>query len=352
MHKVSEYLRDYIKEGIQYHIFDSHQEMTGIKGNAHKDIDYKSYTYNIHKNNKPRIGDIFIYRRTGKTTKDRKFVFFGGGVIESISEPDSEGNVTIRITKPFKLLIPLKQGDEKLENFEWTFKQKEKNGSWAHFWSQYGMNVINYSDFIRLVGDMDCEEPENIDNSDVNLVDYMVSYTNNRSVYYDVNDKVMINLENSIPYTGRMMNRLLHYANAFYHMDINKDSYINNSFENICRKIIEEYLSDLYKAQILDNSIIIQRVEDKSIPADIVIKQVDGVVGYINVKATESSIRDGFYLSPQEVEFSKKHGKTYKIYRLYDVNLKEGTVNLKIYEGPFNNDNYRMAVTAWKIYEK
>lgn len=350
MHKVSEYLRDYIKEGIQYHIFDSHQEMTGIKGNAHKDIDYKSYTYNIHKNNKPRIGDIFIYRRTGKTTKDRKFVFFGGGVIESISEPDSEGNVTIRITKPFKLLIPLKQGDEKLENFEWTFKQKEKNGSWAHFWSQYGMNVINYSDFIRLVGDLECEEPYSIDISDVSIDDYMNSYKNSISVDYDINNKVIIRVNNDSYKKNSQMHRLLAYHIAL-NMNVDKNSLASKSFEDICESIVEKLMQIIFKDKISEGSISVQRIEDTSIPADIVIKQADRVE-YINVKATDSSIRDGFYLSPQEVEFSKKCGKSYKIYRLYDVNLKEGNIKIKIYEGPFNNDNYRMAVTAWKIYEK
>ena len=125
----------------------------------------------------------------------------------------------------------------------------------------------------------------------------------------------------------------------------------NPEVREAIKSIVEKFLITTVKDKISEGSISIQRTEDTSIPADIVIKQADGVE-YINVKATDSSIRDGFYLSPQEVEFSKKCGKAYKIYRLYDVNLEEGKIKIKIYEGPFNNDNYRMAVTAWKIYEK
>ena len=87
----------------QYHIFDSHQEMMGDRGVDHKDQDYLVYSYNVHKNNKPKAGDVFLYRRPGKSTANRKFNIYGGGVIARITEPDREGNVLATITTPFRL---------------------------------------------------------------------------------------------------------------------------------------------------------------------------------------------------------------------------------------------------------
>lgn len=347
--KVKDFLKEYINKSIQYHVFDSQQELSNSQGSGHKEQNYKVYCYNISMNNKPRAGDIFLYRRPGKVTKDRKFVIYGGGVIDTITAPDKEGNVKANIIKGFKLKDPLIQGRKEIEDFQWTFKNK-KPGSWAHFWSLYGMNVINYDDFINLVGNMECEEPYNIDISDVSIENYMNSYENSISVGYDINNKVFIHVDKDA-YKDSQMNRLLTYCNALNYTNVDKNSLASKSFEDICKSIVEKFLITTVKDKISEGSISIQRTEDTSIPADIVIKQADGVE-YINVKATDSSIRDGFYLSPQEVEFSKKCGKAYKIYRLYDVNLEEGKIKIKIYEGPFNNDNYRMAVTAWKIYEK
>ena len=55
----------------QYHIFDSHQEKMADRGKAHRDQDFQVYTYNIHHNNKPKKGDVFLYRRPGKSSKTR-----------------------------------------------------------------------------------------------------------------------------------------------------------------------------------------------------------------------------------------------------------------------------------------
>ena len=144
----------------QYHIFDSHQEMMGDRGVDHKDQDYLVYSYNVHKNNKPKSGDVFLYRRPGKSTANRKFNIYGGGVIARITEPDREGNVLATITTPFRLKEPIEQGDERIESFTWTSKNKAP-GSWAHFWSQYGMNVIDEHDFYGLVGDLEITVPVN-----------------------------------------------------------------------------------------------------------------------------------------------------------------------------------------------
>ena len=155
---VKEYLEGTSPE--QYHIFDSHQEGMADRGVDHKDRDYEVYSYNVHKNNKPKPGDIFLYRRPGKSTANRKFNIYGGGVISEITVPDRDGNVYAGIKSAFRLKEPIEQGDERIESFKWTSKEKVP-GSWAHFWSQYGMNVIDKHDFYGLVGDLEFIVPGN-----------------------------------------------------------------------------------------------------------------------------------------------------------------------------------------------
>lgn len=70
-----------------------------------------------------------------------------GGIIDYITEPDIDGYVYAMVKLSFKLKKPLEQITSKfLKDFEWTSKDK-KEGSWAHFWNQYGMNVIDEHDF-------------------------------------------------------------------------------------------------------------------------------------------------------------------------------------------------------------
>ena len=351
--KVKDFLKEYINKSIQYHVFDSQQELSNSQGSGHKEQNYKVYCYNITMNNKPRGGDIFLYRRPGKVTKDRKFVIYGGGVIDTITAPDKEGNVKANIIKGFKLKNPLIQGSKEIEDFQWTFKNK-KPGSWAHFWSLYGMNVINYSDFIRLVGDSECEDATNTDSSDASMEEYL----NDKQTHKQVLDEVDLshnltleieNVSNNTDITVKQQKRYLSYHVGALEM-LSENDYYGPTFGIICERLVCALLEEKYKEEIKEKKVNVSLYQNDAV--DIVVYFSDGYEEYINVKASHSHVRDGFYLSPQEVEFSKRYGKSYKLYRLYDVDLKAGKMKIRIYEGPFDSDHYRMAVTAWKIYEK
>lgn len=74
-------LKDYLSDikPKYYNIFDSQQEQLVNRGMTHENCDYEVYSYNIHINNKPKAGDVFLYLRSGKSTKNRKFNIYGGG---------------------------------------------------------------------------------------------------------------------------------------------------------------------------------------------------------------------------------------------------------------------------------
>ena len=54
-----------------------------------------------------------------------------------------------------KIIPSIKQGDVFIENFRWESKKKKVHG-WGHFWNQYGMNTISFSDFQRLTENVNC----------------------------------------------------------------------------------------------------------------------------------------------------------------------------------------------------
>ncbi|MGN1343668.1 MAG: hypothetical protein ACI4U3_03760 [Traorella sp.] len=87
--------------------------------------DMTSYGWNVKRFNKLHPGAYVLNRHPGKLTRDRKFEIYSGGYVESITEPDEEGNVVAKITHAFTFVTPIKQGSSFLENFEWDSKIKK-----------------------------------------------------------------------------------------------------------------------------------------------------------------------------------------------------------------------------------
>lgn len=343
----------------QYHIFDSHQEKMVDRGVEHADRDYEVYSYNIHKNNKPQPGDAFLYRRPGKSTPNRKFNIYGGGIIDSITDADSEGNVCAMIRSPFRLKKPLEQDTStELEEFEWTspFKKgkKKRVGDWSHFWNQYGMNVIDEHDFYGLVGDLEfigagninsynarvqeaAEEIEDVA-EDFSIEDFQI----NIDEPDDPARAPEIEFDSSIRLTGR-------------HID----------FDNIQKKKTsigkagELLVLEMLKKQYRENDVVIEHVaqtQGDGCGYDIKITAPDGKETHIEVKTTKESYVDGFYLTPRELNAARqclqeeaRKKMSYHIYRVYNFDPKKKTANVKIYEH-FNDEDFRLAPTCWKVH--
>ena len=54
---------------------------------------------------------------------------------------------------------------------------------------------------------------------------------------------------------------------------------------------------------------------------------------FIEVKTTTADKIDGFYLTPNELEVAKEKKQAYKLYRVYNLNMHEGTYKVEIYDG-------------------
>ena len=347
--KVIEYLENY--HAKQFHIFDSHQESMGERGVDHKDQDFVVYSSNVHKNNKPKPGDLFLYRRPGKSSKTRKFYIYGGGVIKDISAPDPAGNVLAEIMSPFKLDEPLIQRESKLlEDFEWTSKKKEP-GSWNHFWNQYGMNVIDEHDFYGLVGELDCSVPE--------YHSYLPA-----SALEAAEEDVVENIDISpkgfdveFADDGRNMSTSTGNRKLVTGTHINYDAV--QKTKSTIGKAGELLIVELLREQFEGTDVKVEHTsveKGDGLGYDIIVYHSNGKEDHIEVKTTKSSYVDGFYITPRELNDAHQcevdSNKNYLIYRVYNYDSKNKRANIKIYEGPFKDENYRFEAVSWKVYEK
>ena len=339
-------VKDYLK-GVapeNYHIFDSHQEMMSDLGANHGDQDYKVYTYNQHVNNRPKPGDVFLYRRPGRSAKPRgKFIIYGGGVVKDIEPINDLGDVRIIIEKPFKLLNPLVQGDPALEDFEWTSKTRNKDKSWGHFWYQYGMNVINEHDFMGLVGDLECIIPENLDSSSIDTEE--LTEENKRSTLADLSG-FELNIK-----TGKLTNKHVVTRKMDYSLLQDKKQTIGKAGEYL--------VIDLLKDEYSDEGVTIEHTSEEigdGCGYDIKVTFPDGFEKMIEVKTTSSNTKDGFYLTPAELRSSincaNSKKRKYIIYRLYNYKEYSKKADVEKYEAPFTKDMYRFETVSWKVFVK
>lgn len=338
--KVKDYLK--INDDAQFHIFDSHQEGMLMQGKEHGDQDYVLYTYNIHRNNKPKAGDAFLYRRPGKSSKTRNFYIYGGGVIESISAPDKDGNVHAKITQSFKLEEIIEQGSIYLENFKWTFKQR-KNNSWLHFWNQYGMNVINRTDFFNLVGDLDCEVPTIYTSTLPSIAEAA-----EENEITNVINEVSIHTDDDT--TSKLERKSSRKVSSGIKVDFTKIHDKNMKLGELGELMVLELLkSTLNPLCIIEHS---SKEVGDGLGYDIKVVYPDGKITYIEVKTTKSNRVDQFYVTPNEQKFARecKENEEYFYYRVY--NFKDGNASLKIYDGPLSESVFNLVPTAYKVYVK
>lgn len=64
---------------------------------------------------------------------------------------------------------------------------------------------------------------------------------------------------------------------------------------------------------------------------------IDGQVKFIEVKSTKGTASAAFFISPNEVEFSRKNAKNFYLYRLYDLDSSTRTAKVYVLSGDLTN---------------
>ena len=198
---------------------------TGSK--LHSDIDYKYYSWNKHRYNRVRSGDLFVYRFPQKISPSKQFFFFGCGKIQDI-HPAQSGDpqfstkgdqyATFEKALPFENLIF--QSDISPKNFE--DQRSKPDHTWQYFFNQYGMKEITKDEFSFLIQrgtasqDLDDETTNayitahnKIRNGDYSCPD-MTSTSKSRGAYQkQFSDTVKTNYKNTCAITGVTTRSLL-----------------------------------------------------------------------------------------------------------------------------------------------
>lgn len=310
--------------------------------------DAKSYGWNIRQYGKLKAGAVTLNRHPGKLTKDRKWEIYGGGYVESVSEPDEDGNVTAVITHAFKIDPPIRQGDSFIENFDWNTpnkKKRKKPNSWGHFWDQYGMNEITYRDFVALIEDQ-----------------HLVLIDDTQSVPSKL-DFTSSELEELEQESSKGFTVLIDEAGPSRPIVTQKRKFNGRHIDWDNVKKSEQKTGALGEEIVLE--LLVQEAEksELKLPERVSKKEGDGL-GYdirawdqlgneihIKVKASKMKYSDGFEMSTSEIKASKEYAQ-YKIYFVHSIDVKSKECKIKIYDGPMTEESFKLIPNTYKIYQK
>ena len=330
-------------EAKGFFILDSRE---GNMGNlVHTDKRFVTYNYNVNKYNVLEAPCLFLYRTPGRATSDRKFKIIGGGVIEKVTKPDKDGFVDAIITNGFLLKRPIKQGDERIEGMVWTSKKKNPE-NWRNFWNEYGMNRINEVDFFNLVGDEECI-PYNASAVDP-------APEGNDAVLNDVpaSEFTLTIDEEGRKDKGKRRGRRAK-KRVGTHIDFTKLQETKSKIGDLGELIALDYITEeMIKAGFDEKPEHTSKTKGDGLGYDIKSWLPPRIEVHNEIKATTGDDPDGFNMTPKEIETSQDPEFLYRIIRIYNLDVKKGTANIKIYEGPVTKENCELIPTSYKVYHK
>ena len=310
--------------------------------------DAKSYGWNMRQYGKLKAGAVVLNRHPGKITKDRKWEIYGGGYVESVSDEDENGNVTAVITHAFTIEPPIKQGDSFIENFDWNTpnkKKRKKPNSWAYFWDQYGMNEISYTDFVGLIENRHLSPiddtqslPVEKDLTNAEVEEIEEASSKGFTVLVDEVGPNRPNGTQKRKFTGR-------------HTDWERVNKAKQKTGALGEEIVLDFLiqkAEKNKTKLPEH---VSKTEGDGHGYDIRAFDQSGNEIHIEVKASKTNFSDGFEMSTNEVA-SSLEDTSYKIYFVHDLDVTSKVCKIKIYDGPFTEENFTMVPTNYKIFKK
>lgn len=309
--------------------------------------DVTSYGWNVRQFNKVHPGAYVLNRHPGKITADRKFEIYGGGYVESISEPDEDGNVVAVISHPFTIVPPLKQGDTFLENYEWDSKNK-KPGTWGHFWNQYGMNTISLTDYENLIEAAHCV-PCDAGNIVTAGLEEDISEGEVVELSEDVDSSgFTVTVEENGPVHQRRDKK---YSGVAKKPDYDKIQKARNKTGALGEEIIMDVLTQRASASGDKPPVHVSKEEGDGLGYDIRYWE-NGQECHAEVKTSKDSYSDGFEMTYNELAASLDPNYKYVIFRVYGLNIKTKTCRLKEYVGPITDETFKLVTTKVAVYQK
>lgn len=93
------------------------------------------------------------------------------------------------------------------------------------------------------------------------------------------------------------------------------------------------HLREISRDDLADKVIHVSVVEGDGAGYDIKSYDDDGNVKFIEVKTTKGSVNTSFFISPNELEFSKAHATHYELYRLYNFEVETSSGKFYVIKG-------------------
>lgn len=328
-------LKDYIDQlnPADYYVLDTKQNGLSekiIHGDG--DINYTRYCYNTKKYNLLIPGGVFLYRQPKRSSSNGKFFFFGGGIIKTIKKTDANGSVEALIENGFRLKDPIYEDAPSLNAIKWTSKNK-KTVKWSHFWNQYGMNkitkeeflaIINSADFVKIDKDPSKEVIKEIveENSPVDILtkkpeDFIGTYTKNglaKETYTPTKRATKKASAKKVDFDS--LNKTKKTRGTFGEVLIYNDEVIKVGAYDVVKEV--EHVAF---------------TQGDGLGYDVLSFNDKGEEVFIEVKTTTSNKIDGFYLTPKELQVAKDNRTNYKLYRVYNLDMKAGTYSVEIFDG-------------------
>jgi len=106
-------------------------------------------------------------------------------------------------------------------------------------------------------------------------------------------------------------------------------------------------LRDANKPDLADRVLHVSVVEGDGAGHDLRSFEVDGTPKFIEIKTTKGSAITPFFISPNELEFSKQHPTNYHLYRLYEFDSDTKTAKAFVLKGDLSNQ-IRLIPTQFK----
>ncbi|MDT2648850.1 DNA polymerase [Enterococcus hirae] len=221
----------------------------------------------------------------------------------------------------------------------------DKAVSWAYFWDQYGMNEITYVDFVGLIENrhlvpIDDKELLSVETDLTNAEVEEIEQASSKSFTVLV-DEVGPNRPNGTQkrkFTGR---------NTDWER-VNKSKQKTGALgEEIVLDILTQE-AEKHKLKLPEH---VSKTEGDGLGYDIRAFDESGNEIHIEVKASKTKYSDGFEMSANEVAASLE-GTPYKIYFVHDLDVVSKECKIKIYDGPFTDESFKMIPSTYKIYQK
>jgi hypothetical protein len=324
----------------KFFVLDSHQDAMGEQevGHQYDDNDFIGYAYNIHQFNRLTSGSLFLYRRPGKLSNDRKFHIYGGGTIESICSSSAQGDVIAKIGIGFKFAVPINQGDPFIENYTWKTRNKPGPG-WKGFWTNYGMNEIMPDDFWGLVHDREIVLFGNQVSSVPTFEENAPIDSNSVGPNYSVSLK-----------TGDANHRNYSTTTPVRKIDFDQLNKRKKSLGTLGELIVLSYERERLRLQGSTHEVVyVADTIGDGLGYDILSFDSSGKELHIEVKTTTANISDNFFMTQREIDDSHDSQSIYKIYRIYNLNEKAMTASLVIYDGPIDASRFQLTPTTFRI---